>query len=194
MPTTGFFSLAQLTGYLAFAIGIYSFLQKNDRRLKATIGAGAFSYAVHFLLLGSPVAAVASLVASVRAVLSLYTRSSWVAVAILATSVALGVVTAESAVGILPILASCAGTAAFFWFEGIPMRLILLGATACWLANNLILGSIGGTLLELFLGAVNAWTCYRLWRVERTLAAESSPSERGGSERASAPEKWQKNK
>lgn len=177
--SSGFFSLAQLTGYLAFAIGIYSFLQKNDRRLKATIGAQAFSYAVHFLLLSSPVAAAASLVTSVRAVISLYTRSSWVAVAILATSVALGVVTADGAVGILPVLASCAGTTAFFWFEGIPMRLILLGATACWLANNIILGSIGGTLLELFLGAVNAWTCYRLWRAERTLGTEPSPSQRG---------------
>lgn len=175
MPSSGFFSLAQLTGYVAFAVGVYSFLQKDDRRLKATIGAQAFSYAVHFLLLGSSAAAAASLVTSVRAVLSLYTRSSWVAVAILAANVTLGFVTAESAVGWLPVLASCAGTAAFFWFEGIPMRLILLGATACWLTNNLILGSIGGTLLELFLAAVNAWTCYRLWRIERALE-RSEPS------------------
>ena len=179
MPSSGFFSLAQITGYVAFAIGVYSFLQKDDRRLKATIGAQAFSYAVHFLLLGSLAAAAASLVTSVRAVISLYTRSSWVAVAIITTNIALGVVTAESAVGFLPVLASCAGTTAFFWFEGIPMRLVLLGATACWLANNLILGSIGGTLLELFLGAVNGWTCYRLWRIERALRKGPSPSSSG---------------
>jgi hypothetical protein len=181
LPSTDFFSLAQVAGYVAFAIGVYSFLQKNDRRLKATIGAQAFTYAVHFLLLGSVAAAAASLVTSVRAVLSLYTRSSWVAVGILAMNVALGVVTATSAAGWLPVLASCAGTTAFFWFEGIPMRLILLGATACWLANNLILGSIGGTLLELFLGAVNAWTCYRLWRIERALRTGPSPSQRRAS-------------
>jgi multisubunit Na+/H+ antiporter MnhC subunit len=179
LPSSGFFSLAQITGYVAFAIGVYSFLQKDDRRLKATIGAQAFSYAVHFFLLGSPSAAAASVVTSVRAVLSLYTRSSWVAVAILATNVTLGVATAKSAVDVLPVLASCAGTAAFFWFEGIAMRLILLGATACWLTNNLILGSIGGTLLELFLGGVNSWTCYRLWRIERGRRTDPSPSQRG---------------
>jgi len=181
LPLSGFFSLAQITGYVAFAIGVYSFLQKDDRRLKATIGAQAFSYSIHFLLLGSPAAAAASLVTSVRAVLSLYTRSSWVAVAILATNVALGAFTAKSAVGWLPVLASCAGTTAFFWFDGIAMRLILLGATACWLANNLILGSIGGTLLELFLGAVNSWTCYRLWRIERALGTDPSSSRREAS-------------
>src|SRR5262245_4664669 len=162
------FSLAQLVGYVAFSIGVYSFLQRDDRRLKATIGAQAFSYAVHFLLLGSMAAAAASFVTSVRAVLSLYTRSPYVAVAILATNVTLGVVTASSLAGWLPVVASCAGTIAFFFFEGIALRLILLFATACWLTNNLILGSIGGTLLELFLGAVNASTCYRLWRAART--------------------------
>ena len=165
------FSLAQLVGYVAFSIGVYSFLQRDDRRLKATIGAQAFSYSIHFLLLGSPAAAAASLVTSVRAVLSLYTKSAYVAVAILATNVGLGIVTATRLAGWLPVVASCAGTIAFFFYEGIALRLILLFATACWLANNLILGSIGGTLLELFLGAVNATTCYRLWRAGRAARA-----------------------
>jgi hypothetical protein len=163
MPTLGFFSPAQLAGYVAFAIGIYSFSRKDDRKLRATMAAQAFSYAVHFLLLGSVAAAAASLVTSVRALLSLYTRSAYVAVAILAVNIALGFATASSAVGWLPVVASCAGTIAFFFFDGVALRLILLFATACWLANNLILGSIGGTLLELFLGGVNARTTYRLW-------------------------------
>jgi len=164
MSSSDLFSPAQLVGYVAFAIGVYSFLQKDDRRLKATIGAQAFSYAVHFLLLGSIAAAAASLVTAGRAVLSLYTRSPYVAVAIIGVNVALGFLTATALAGWLPVVASCAGTVAFFFFEGISLRLILLFATACWLANNLILGSIGGTLLELFLGGVNATTTYRLFR------------------------------
>src|SRR5262245_18869854 len=129
MPGTDPFSLAQLVGYVAFLAGVWSYWQKDDRRLKATLGVQAFSYAVHFLLLGSPAAAAASAVTSVRAILSLYTRSVAVAVAILATNVLLGFFTAERAVAWLPVLASCAGTVAFFWFDGIRMRLILLGAT-----------------------------------------------------------------
>lgn len=160
-------SPAQLTGYLAFALGVVAFLQKNDRRLRAMVGLQAFSYAVHFLLLGSVAAAVASLVTSVRAVLSLYTRSPVVAVAILIVNVALGFVTVKGSVGWLPVAASSAGTVAFFFFAGIPMRLILLGSTGCWLANNVIWGSIGGTLLELLIGVTNGTTCFRLWRATR---------------------------
>jgi hypothetical protein len=173
MPSQGPFSAAQLVGYLAFAIGVYSFMQKDDRRLRATIGAQAFSYAVHFTLLGSPAAAAASAVTCVRAFVSLHTRSPYVAGAILTTNVGLGFLTAESALGWLPVAASCLGTVAFFFFEGIGLRVILLGATACWLANNLLLGSIGGTLLELFLGAVNLATCYRIWRSERAARGDA---------------------
>jgi len=160
-------SAAQISGYFAFALGIFAFLQKDDRRLRAFIGLQAFSYAVHFLLLGSVAAAVASLVTTVRAVLSLYTRSPVVAVAILVVNVGLAFVTVRSAVGWLPVAASSAGTLAFFFFAGIPMRLVLLGSTGFWLANNLILGSIGGTLLELFIAVANGTTCVRLWRGAR---------------------------
>ncbi|HEV8551735.1 MAG TPA: YgjV family protein [Polyangiaceae bacterium] len=164
MESPGFLSPAQLAGYLAFVLGVVSFLQKDDRRLKAMVGLQAFSYAVHFYLLGSAAAVAASLVTTVRALLSLRTRSPAVAVAILAVNVLLGVATVRSAVGLLPITATTAGTIAFFFFDGIPLRLILLGSTACWLTNNVLLGSIGGTLLELFIGVSNVSTCYRLWR------------------------------
>jgi hypothetical protein len=168
MPATGPFSLAQLVGYAAFLLGVLSFLQRDDRRLRAMIGAQAFSYAVHFLLLGSTVAALASLVTCTRALLSLVTRSRRVAVAILAVNLVIGLCTVRSAVGWLPVCATTAGTIAFFWFEGLAMRLILLGSTFCWLTNNLVVGSIGGTMLELFVGAANIATCYRLWRATRT--------------------------
>lgn len=167
------FSLPQLVGYLAFLLGVISFLQRDDRRLRGMIGAQAFTYAVHFFLLGSTVAALASLITCTRALLSLVTRSRRVAVAILAVNVTLGVLTAKSAAGWLPVIATSAGTIAFFWFGGLRMRFILLGSTACWLMNNVIVGSIGGTMLELFIGAVNSTTCYRLWRAGRV--GEASP-------------------
>jgi hypothetical protein len=172
MPQTGFFSPAQLVGYIAFIIGVYSFLQKDDRRLRATIGVQSLSYTVHFLLLGSPAASAAAFGSSVRTFTSLRTRSTQIGVAFLAMNVALGFVVAEGPVGWLPIVGSCIGTIAFFWFEGLAMRLVLLSSTACWFANNALLGSIGGTSLELLLGAVNASTCYRMWRAERAECIE----------------------
>jgi hypothetical protein len=164
MPATGPLSLAQLVGYAAFVVGVVSFLQRDDRRLRAMIGLQAFSYSVHFFLLGSVIAAFASLVTCSRALLSLYTRSRWVALGILVVNVTFGVLTVRTAAGWLPVLASSAGTVAFFWFSGLALRFILLGSTACWLVNNVLVGSIGGTLLELFIGVANGITCYRLWR------------------------------
>jgi hypothetical protein len=175
LDSHGFLSPAQLAGYVAFVLGVVSFLQKDDRRLKAMVGMQAFSYAVHFYLLGSSAAVAASLVTCVRALLSLRTRSAAVAVAILAVNLLLGVVTVKSPLGLLPITATTAGTVAFFFFAGIPMRLILLGSTACWLTNNLLLGSIGGTLLELFIGVSNTTTCYRLWRARSAAPTRSVP-------------------
>ncbi len=165
MPTSDPLSLAQLVGYVAFVLGIVSFLQRDDRRLRMMIAAQSFSYFVHFSLLGSGIGALASLVTCTRALISLKTRSSRVGVAILAVNVVLGVFGAGTSVpGWLAVLGTSSGTVAFFWFDGLPMRFILLGATASWLAHNLLQGSIGGSLLELLVGAANGITCYRLWR------------------------------
>ena len=157
-------SPAQLTGYLAFVLGGLWFLQKVDRRLKATIGLQACTYALHFTLLGVYAAAVAALVTVTRAFISLRTRSPYVAVAILCATLMLGVSFAKSASGWLPILASSCGTVAFFFFEGIAMRAVLLLSTLLWLSNNFLAGSVGGTLLELVIGLANGSTCYRILR------------------------------
>jgi hypothetical protein len=166
-PTAGVAALlspAQLTGYVAFILGVLSFLQKDDRRLKATVGLQAFTYALHFTLLGVYAAAAASLVTLARAFISLRTRSPYVAVALLCVTLVLGLTVAESPRGWLPILASCCGTVAFFFFEGITMRGVLLLSTLLWLANNFLAGSVGGTLLELVIGVANGSTCYRILR------------------------------
>jgi hypothetical protein len=167
LPPSEVFSPAQLTGYAAFVLGVVSFLQRDDRRLKAMVGAQAFSYAVHFYLLGHLPAVAASLVTCTRALISLRTRSRLVALLLIAVNLVLGALTAHTAAAALPIAATTLGTIAFFWFEGIGMRLVLLGATGCWLANNLLVGSIGGTLLEVFIGASNTVTCFRLWNRRR---------------------------
>jgi hypothetical protein len=177
VPLPAPFSLPQIVGYVAFLLGVTSFLQRNDRRLRGMIGAQAFTYAVHFFLLGSSVAAIASLITSTRAFVSLVTRARAVAVVILAVNLAFGCLTVRSAAGWLPIIATSAGTVAFFWFTGVRMRLILLLSTACWLTNDLLVGSIGGTMLELFIGAANGTTCYRIWRAgHASQAAAARPS------------------
>jgi hypothetical protein len=159
-----FFSLAQCVGYVAFVLGTFAFLQKNDRHLKILNGAQSLVYAVHFMLLGNLAASVSSMTSGARNFIALKTRSPYVAALIIAVNVALGCIFVKSGWGWLPVIGSCAGTIAIVTLRGIPMRLVLLGGTLLWLTNNILSGSIGGTLLECFIATANTTTMFRLLR------------------------------
>lgn len=163
----GWLSPAQLFGYAAFVLGVASFLQKNDRRFKLFMAAECLAYVVHFVLLGVPTAAASSSVSLVRSVLSLYTRSVWVAAAVVAVNVALGYSLATVWWNWLPLLASCTGTLALFLLQGIRMRVAMLVGTVLWIVNNVLAGSIGGTALELVILVANGYTIARMLRASR---------------------------
>jgi hypothetical protein len=167
------FNPAQLFGYAAFVLGVMSFLQKDDHRFKLYMSAECFAYVVHFALLGNPTAVASSVISVSRSVLSLYTKAPWVALALVALNLALGWHLAEVWWNWLPLLASCIGTLALFLLSGIRMRLTMLLGTACWLVNNILSGSIGGSALELVILATNLRTIYALWREEALAATES---------------------
>jgi hypothetical protein len=68
----------------------------------------------------------------------------------------------------LPIVGLCIGTYALFCLKGIAMRCAFLVGACCWLANNIIVGSIGTSLLEMVLIIVNLSTIIRLYRQRHT--------------------------
>ncbi|MES2581839.1 MAG: YgjV family protein [Pseudomonadota bacterium] len=160
-------SPAQWFGYLAFVLGVASFLQKNDRRFKWLMAAECLAYVVHFLMLGIPAAAASAGVSVVRSILSLYTRSVWVALAVVAVNLALGYGLATVWWNWLPPIASCTGTLALFLLKGIRMRLAMLVGTTLWIINNAMAGSIGGTALEVVILVVNIYTIARMVRASR---------------------------
>ena len=156
------FSPAQCIGYLAFVLGVTAFLQKSDRRLKGFNAVQGLAYAAHFLLLGSFPASASSLISAFRSFLALRTRSLWVAALVIVVNVAAGAVLVRGGTGWLTVIASCLATLAVFMLQGIPMRLVLLACTFLWLANNILCGSIGGTLLEATIAVINISTMIRL--------------------------------
>ena len=157
------FSAAQCVGYVAFAVGVSAFLQKSDRKLKALNATQSLVYSVHFTLLGNFSAAACSLLAGFRSFAALKTRSPLLAGAIIALNVVFGLVFAKGGVGWLPVIGSCLGTLGFFFMRGVRMRLVLLGGTFLWLANNILSGSIGGTALEATIAMVNIVTMTRIF-------------------------------
>lgn len=158
------FSPAQLLGYLAFVAGVACFVQTDDRRFRLFMALECLAYVLHFALLGQPTAVASSLVSLGRSVVSLRWRSPWLALLFVALNIALGWWLAQGWAALLPLLASCLGSIALFTLQGLRMRLLMLAGTLCWVANNLIVGSMGGTLLELTVAGVNCWTLWRLWR------------------------------
>ena len=158
------FSPAQLFGYVAFVLGVGCFLQTDDRRFKWFMTGECLAYVLHFALLSNPTAVASSLLSMLRSLLSLHTRSVWVAVVVVAANIGFGLAMATRPADWLPLTASCLGTLALFTLQGIPMRLLMLCGTGLWIANNVIAGSIGGTALEVVVAVVNLTTIMRMLR------------------------------
>jgi hypothetical protein len=165
------FSPAQCVGYVAFVLGVGSFLQTDDRRFKLFMAGECLAYVVHFALLGNPTAVASSTMSLLRSLLALRTRSVWVALAVVAINLALGVALAKQPSDWLPLMASCLGTLALFLLQGVPMRLVMMAGTCLWIANNVIAGSIGGTALEIVIAVVNGVTIVRMMRQQRVSVA-----------------------
>ncbi|MFG6468919.1 YgjV family protein [Roseateles sp. BYS87W] len=166
-----FTSPAQWLGYLAFALGVACFAQSNDRRFKLFMAGECAAYIGHFLLLGQPTAVASTSVSLLRSLAALRWRGPRVGLSFMALSLALGGVFMHGALSLLPIAASCIGTFALFFLQGLRMRLLMLGGTLLWLVNNLCVGSIGGSLLELVLAVTNARTCWRLHQASQVSKA-----------------------
>ncbi|MBI5257831.1 MAG: YgjV family protein [Burkholderiales bacterium] len=168
-------SPAQGLGYLAFVFGVGCFLQRDDRRFKVFMALECLAYVLHFALLGQATAVASALVSLARSVVALRTQSPWAAAGFVGLNIALGAWLFQGWASLLPLAASCIGTVALFLLQGLRMRLLMLLGTLLWVANNLIVGSIGGTALELVVATVNAFTIWRLWR-----AAPATPTRVGG--------------
>lgn len=169
------FSPAQLFGYVAFVLGVGCFLQTDDRRFKWFMTGECLAYVIHFSLLGNPTAVASSLISMTRSLLSLRTRAKWVAVVVVCANIGFGLAIATKPSDWLPLTASCLGTIALFTLEGVPMRLLMLCGTGLWVANNIIVGSIGGTALEIVIAAINLTTIARMLREARGLGRPEAP-------------------
>lgn len=162
MPALPELNFAQAVGLLSFALGIFCFYQKNDKKLKLVMLCVNLNNTLHYALLGAWTASIASIFSSVRTGLALKTTSPAVAYGFIGVTLAFGGYFANNWLDMLPILGACIGTYAIFCLSHIKMRIAFLAGAVCWLANNIIVGSIGGTLLECTLLCVNLTTIYRL--------------------------------
>lgn len=176
LPELPEFNLAQAFGMLSFVLGILCFYQKDDQHLRIMMVVMNLNHALHFALLGATTACLSSLLSVVRTGLSIKTRSRIVAYIFMVITLALGIYMADEWYDLFPILGTCIGTYALFCLAGIKMRLAFLCGAICWLTNNILVGSIGGTLLEMTLLMVNCFTIFRLYRAGKLNLSGSDAS------------------
>lgn len=140
--------LAQMAGWFAAGAAIIAMLQKSDLRLKQGLIIHTVLYGIHFALLGLPTAVISCVIALARISLSIYTRSLLCAAVLIIFSVATALAVSRSTVEILPLAASVVLTLSLFRFDGIKLRLGLLGGSVLWLIHNIYVQSWGEICLE----------------------------------------------
>ncbi|WP_031411458.1 YgjV family protein [Vibrio parahaemolyticus] len=156
--------LVQALGFISFGLGFSVFYQKNDRHLKILMLIFNLNHLLHFLLLGSMVSALSALLSALRTTTAIFVSSKRVAAVFIVISLVSGFWVAEQWRDLWPIIGTVIGTYSVFCLSGIRMRIGFLLGASCWLTNNILVGSIGGTLLEMTVIVMNLLTIYRLHR------------------------------
>lgn len=162
MSFDNIFSFAQITGYIAFFVGIYAYLQKNDQRLKLLSAFECATGVLHFWLMADPAASITLAISFFRSIFSLYTRSIRVALFFIIIICLCGYTFAQSWHALFPVMGSILITAAIFLSSGKTMRYYILAGSFFWLCNALIIGSIGSSLQESLIIIANIITIIRL--------------------------------
>lgn len=158
------FSLPQLLGYATFVLGMVTFSRKHDTHFRLWLTVQNVVYALHFILMGNAAAAAGMTLSILRNLLSMRTRALWVAGVLLGLNFVLAFFVVSDLRNVFPLLAAAAATLSMFRLSGLKLRYGMLVATLLWLTNNILIGSIGGTAMELMIAAIS---CVTIWRLRR---------------------------
>lgn len=159
---------AQAAGLVALALCIIAFASKRDSRLFAILLFANIAFATQFVLFGRWVSAgIAALIVLRLVLVRRYRGNPWVMAFMQVATLSVAWMTWQGPLDLTALAAGVLGTWGMFMLAGVRMRLVLAAAALCWVLNNLLIGSIGGTLAESLILATNAVTITRILREQR---------------------------
>jgi hypothetical protein len=161
-------TFAQSIGFIALIVGVSAFLHRDDQKLRYYLTAFTFLMAIHFFMLGLCTAAILALLGSVRNYVSSLTNNVWVMLIFLVAAWLMAIPNSSEWVHLLPVLGVSLGTWALFKEKGLRMRFLMSLGTICWLSHNLLVGSIGGVIIEGLFLVVNGRTMRKLFKEMET--------------------------
>lgn len=155
--------IAQAIGILAMAFNIFSYQQKQQKRVIAFQLVGGLLFSVNFFLLGAMVGAILNVVAVVRAVVFLqkeklhsnhpawllgftavYFASYFLTFTVFGKSATAGNLIIE----LLPVIGMVATTISFRFTDAKTIRRYGLISSPCWLIYNIASFSVGAIICE----------------------------------------------
>ncbi|WP_409160331.1 YgjV family protein [Pectobacterium sp. B2J-2] len=159
--------IAQSVGVLAFLVGITMFFNRNDQKFKIQLSAYSAVIGLHFFLMGANAAGASALLNSARTLISLKTHNILMMFVFISLTLLFGLSGMQHAMELLPIAGTVASTWALFRTSGLTTRCVMWCSTACWVAHNIWLGSIGGSLIEGSFLLMNGFNIIRFWRMQQ---------------------------
>ncbi|WP_113626339.1 YgjV family protein [Pectobacterium peruviense] len=159
--------IAQSVGVLAFLVGITMFFNRNDQKFKIQLSAYSAVIGLHFFLMGANAAGASAVLNSARTLISLKTHNIIVMFVFISLTLLFGLSGMRHAMELLPIAGTVVSTWALFRTSGLTTRCVMWCSTAGWVAHNIWLGSIGGSLIEGSFLLMNGFNIIRFWRMQQ---------------------------
>jgi len=157
--------LGQGVSLTALVLCVVAFASKRDDRLFVLLLFANVAFAVQFALFQSWVAAGISALIVVRiALVRRFRANRRLMYLMLVATLAVAALTWSGPRDLPALAAGLLGTYGMFMLRGIPMRAVLAAAAFCWIASNVLAGSLGGTLAETLIFVTNVITMVRLRR------------------------------
>lgn len=190
---TGFFAdmslataLGQVCGLVALGFCVAGFANRNDDRLMVLLISANVAFALMFAFFESWTAAALTVLVILRIALARKFLGSWrIMTAVLAVNLLVAAVTWRVPTDIFPLTAAVLGTVGMFMLRGISLRIVLGLAALSWMLNNIVIGSVGGTLAEGMVLVTNIITIIRLHRLKKKYPDVLEPLLGGESDRRS---------
>lgn len=178
--------LGQICGLVALGFCIVGFANKNDDRLMVLLISANVAFALMFAFFESWTAAALTVLVILRIALARKFQGSWrIMAVILAINLLVAAFTWRVPTDVFPLMAAVLGTVGMFMLRGIPLRIVLGLAALSWMLNNIVIGSVGGTLAEGMVLVTNVITIIRLYRLKKKYPDVIEPLLDGEADRSS---------
>lgn len=164
-----YFSVTQVLGYIAVIFAIIGTLQKDDKDLIIFASVCYIFMFLHFVMIGSLVTAMTIAIGLVRNIVSLKTKSINAAYFFALLYAVAGLYFMQQPIDLLPTVGAILNTFVIILLSRIKLRLsMILISLTCGIPNAIIIGSIGGFMIEFVLSSLSLVTIYRLYKEDKS--------------------------